>query len=507
MKLFKVFDQWINYKNFGIITYILSLLFSFLLDIKQYRYLEQQQLKVFDEDPKFKEFCSVDMTLENCDSYPMCPIETKTKLFKLQFSKITQLCGVYHMVVSHLVYLVTYSTGLYPILRKIFVEFYETDDLISFGCFRLACNLSSIVPVIPVVCYVYSTIQPKYVETSSKNYSSPIGMVIFLLSSIILGTFLEVTLSSAVMSFQYSSLFEIASTIGCITIFNNIRSYFQFKSLIVYTQLPQTKYLESFGPMVDKMGFAKEKVLIVTNSEQISQMRINACVIGSFGLYSMIIFDGIIELMTIPELKGVVCHELGHWLYAHMNSRILIVFVQNCAMLYFATGFIRNVRRSYDFKVPNKCKLERKRSYGGEFHADNSAYAIGEFLFVFGFFGHFVSIFNAVHCQSQELQSDAVSVEFGLGNELKEGLKKLYATSEHPSIDPFVNWCLSTHPTLEERHQHIDKTMAVAEAKRQEMTKGSHVRPKKSTKALKSKKYLDKSALTKKKTVRASRTI
>ena len=176
----------------------------------------------------------------------------------------------------------------------------------------------------------------------------------------------------------------------------------------------------------------------------------------------MIIFDGIIELLTVPELKGIVCHELGHWLHTHMNWRVFFSIFQHLSAAYLLFTFVRNKKRCKDFDVKQKLNEQVIDATGNFTYKKRwNIFALSEFAFVFGLFGTMMDVLAAFQSQAHELQSDSVSVQFGLGNELKDGLTKLYGTYKSVPIDPFVNWCFSSHPTLAERHRIIDETMAL----------------------------------------------
>lgn len=454
MNIFSFLDRYVNYKTIGIISSFLCMLFTGYMNTRQYFFVIHHEQQWLESYPNFSDVCSFDMTLKNVQNYPKCPKAVAARIFKYHYWKAMHFCGALHRLFSDLTFIIVFGTSLYPKLASYFSES-PSDDISGFFAFAYCLELPASILMWPGLVYTVVFIEPFYNSAAKQNSTFLLvliylGMIIYPfispVFSVVVQLIYEAVLQTVLMEYSFAGcLFLTGFYLYILSFLSSPRV---LKFFLRYKSLPETKFLNDFGPMVDKMKFPKTNVLLIAKSNVPPRYDVNAMVFGGFGNYSMLVFDGLVKLMTVPELKGIVCHELGHWYHSHLNSRIIVVWFKVAIFLYLYTGF-----------------MENRATHNADFGTSLKTHVTNEFIFVFGIFNVAFKVFESIFFQSQELESDAMSVHFGLGKELKDALTKLYTATPAPPMEPFVSKCLSTHPTLEERHHIIDNTIVNTQRK------------------------------------------
>jgi Zn-dependent protease with chaperone function len=75
--------------------------------------------------------------------------------------------------------------------------------------------------------------------------------------------------------------------------------------------------------------------------------KLNAYFTGMFGTRRIVLYDNIIETMTIDELKFVMGHEIGHYKMHHIWKGLLIAVAFVLLATFFADRLLRNVIRRH----------------------------------------------------------------------------------------------------------------------------------------------------------------
>lgn len=60
----------------------------------------------------------------------------------------------------------------------------------------------------------------------------------------------------------------------------------------------------------------------------------NAFFTGIFGSKKIVLFDTLLKQCTMEEIVAVICHEIGHFKYGHINIRLVLNTVITIGMLY-----------------------------------------------------------------------------------------------------------------------------------------------------------------------------
>jgi Zn-dependent protease with chaperone function len=470
--IFGIIYDLINLRHFGLLTSSLVMFFTLYLNYRQYNYLQEIQTKKIIGSSDFQAYCGTDMTLQNWESeYPKCPEVMRKDFFKYEFSQYSQRAAMMTQCVRAAVPIYFFSSNLYPRLmtwlNRTFGDFLFASYLFYRLPLEYTISLLSCFILYRVV-YIY---QPKYILPEDKGFINPEAL--FMYACIL-------PLFSVVESLMYD-LFQYVKSQASLIVFGIFGLIFSvtilFYSYTIYlesrnnSRLAITSFSKDLSPLAEKVGFPVHEIYIVESSENDSEKGMRAFATGGFGYYRIFFFDGITKLFTIPELQSVLCHELGHWLFSHLNLRYISLFTQWILFQCLEQHYFDCSKRAASFRLDEK-----------PFNFNNGFLLVGfstliknhkgesdlkwlvrfhEYVFVIGNIASLgIQIARAASDQAEELECDAFSVKFGHGNNLKIALTKLQEATEDIPVDPFVRACLATHPSVEKRHAHIDATIA-----------------------------------------------
>ena len=60
----------------------------------------------------------------------------------------------------------------------------------------------------------------------------------------------------------------------------------------------------------------------------------NAFFTGIFGSKKIVLFDTLLKQCSEEEIVAVICHEIGHFKYGHINIRLVVSTLSTILMLY-----------------------------------------------------------------------------------------------------------------------------------------------------------------------------
>ncbi|WP_243347765.1 M48 family metallopeptidase [Parabacteroides sp. FAFU027] len=208
--------------------------------------------------------------------------------------------------------------------------------------------------------------------------------------------------------------------------------------------------IESF---CGKAGFSLKNIFVIDGSKR--STKANAYFTGFGKKKRVVLFDTLIEQLNTEEVVAVLAHEVGHYKRKHVVSSLIISFVQSFVLLYLLSIFL---------KYPVSAEI---------LGVAQPSFHIG--VVVFGLLYQPVStvlgLVMNLFSRRNEYQADAFAGNYGLGDALVSGLKKIsvHALSNlnpHPAY-VFVHY---SHPTLLQRMEKIrDLTPALPKGKGDEM--------------------------------------
>lgn len=110
-----------------------------------------------------------------------------------------------------------------------------------------------------------------------------------------------------------------------------------YSSLIVplfnkQTPLEEGELRDSISSMSEKAGFRLDNVYVIDGSKR--STRANAYFAGLGKKKRIVLFDTLINDLSIPEITGVLAHEIGHYKKNHIISGMLISLVTTAITLY-----------------------------------------------------------------------------------------------------------------------------------------------------------------------------
>ncbi|MBO4370589.1 MAG: M48 family metallopeptidase [Paludibacteraceae bacterium] len=195
---------------------------------------------------------------------------------------------------------------------------------------------------------------------------------------------------------------------------------------------PLRNAIESFA---GKVGFKLDNIYVIDGSKR--STKANAYFSGLGPKKRIVLYDTLIEKMSVEEIVAVLAHEIGHYKHKHTLKSVVSAFVQNLLMF----GLL-----GYFLSWP---ALTEAMNGGSEpvFHL-----ALYAFTMLYSPISICLGLWSKVSSRKHEYQADAFAAKHGLGDALISALKKLSADSltnlqPHPAY-VFVHY---SHPTLLQR--------------------------------------------------------
>ncbi len=189
-----------------------------------------------------------------------------------------------------------------------------------------------------------------------------------------------------------------------------------------------------------KAGFGLKNIFVIDGSKR--STKANAYFTGFGKKKRVVLYDTLIEQLTTEEVVAVLAHEVGHYKKKHVVSSLILSFAQSFVLLYILSLFLR---------LPISSEV---------LNASEPSFHIG--VVVFGLLYQPISVVLGlimnVFSRKHEYEADAFAVQYGLGEALISGLKKISVQAlsnlnPHPAY-VFVHY---SHPTLLQRMERIQQ--------------------------------------------------
>ena len=200
--------------------------------------------------------------------------------------------------------------------------------------------------------------------------------------------------------------------------------------------------------LAKRLDFPLTKLFEVDGSKRSSHS--NAYLYGFYKNKRIVIFDTLIKQATVPQILGVLAHELGHWRRAHTLKMFCL---QQPLFLAMFTVFGRfkddaSVFGSFGFGAPGA---------GGPCPA---GHFVGLMLFL-GFMwaplSTLQSFLTNLFVRRIEFEADEFAVGLGYVKELKTGLTRISLENLSAfDVDPWYSTYHYSHPPLVERLKAMD---------------------------------------------------
>jgi STE24 endopeptidase len=307
--------------------------------------------------------------------------------------------------------------------------------LIFFGIIMLTAGLLNL----PFSVYDTFVIEQKF----GFNKTTPLTFVLDLIKSIVLSVILGGGLLSLIIWIygKTGSWFWLLAW-GVVTFFSVFMSMF-YSNLIVplfnkQTLLPEGELRSAIRDFANRVGFKLDNIYVINGSKRSSKG--NAYFTGFGPKKRIVLFDTLIEELSINELVAVLAHEIGHYKKKHVLLSLIIGILQTGFLLFLFSLFVQSSALSAALGVsePN-------------FHIGMVAFGLlySPVSLVIGLLVHKVS-------RKNEYAADQFAAEHYDPEALSSALRKLSAQNlSNLTPHPLYVFFHYSHPPLLSRLQHI----------------------------------------------------
>lgn len=212
-----------------------------------------------------------------------------------------------------------------------------------------------------------------------------------------------------------------------------------------FSDLPEGALKDELVQLAKQTGFSNKGIYVMDGSKRSKHS--NAYFSGFGKFRRIVLFDTLVEQLSIEELKAVLAHEIGHYKKAHILKSMMlpVVFVLGA---FWLLAFLQKQTWVY-------AQLGFNESYVG---------SVAPLLFFLLFFGdsilYFISPIISRISRKFEYEADAYARDVvGSGEPLVNALSKL--TTENmgnPLPHPIFSGFYYSHPTFIERRSALLNT-------------------------------------------------
>lgn len=206
------------------------------------------------------------------------------------------------------------------------------------------------------------------------------------------------------------------------------------------TPLEEGELRSEIEKFADKAGFKLNNIFVIDGSKR--STKANAYFSGLGTKKRIVLYDTLIQDLTVDEIVAVLAHEIGHYKKKHTLMSLFLTLANSLIMLYILGLFLNSDALAQAFGIEK-----------ANFHLNVLAFGL-LYTPVSVSLGVLLNMFM----RHNEYQADAYAAQYGLGEALISALKKLSVKSlsnlkPHPAYVFFYY----SHPTLLQRMEAIQK--------------------------------------------------
>lgn len=194
--------------------------------------------------------------------------------------------------------------------------------------------------------------------------------------------------------------------------------------------------------LAEQHKFPLTKLFQVDGSKRSSHS--NAYFFGFWKNKRIVLYDTLLHL-SHGDILAILCHELGHWKFNHINFN-LVISSAHIFGLFYLFGLCM-------FSGESSQAIVRQFGYG-----ESQAIMVKLFIFTLMFepVEQVMQRLMMTLSRTFEFQADGFALENKMGNELMNGLKMIHKENRGDlNPDPWYAWYHHSHPTLVERCRAI----------------------------------------------------
>ncbi len=260
-----------------------------------------------------------------------------------------------------------------------------------------------------------------------------------LLLSFILG---GIILAIILYIYQYAGQWFWLLAWGVVAIFSIFMNMFYSEWIVPLfnkqTPLEAGELRTAIENFCQKAGFKLDNIFVIDGSKR--STKANAYFSGLGSKKRVVLYDTLIQELNTEEIVAVLAHEIGHYKKKHTLQGLLTSILSTGITFYILSLFLDNQQLA--------------EALGG----NTASFHLGliGFSFLFTPISEITGLFFNIISRKNEYQADAYAAQFGLGEALGSGLKKI-SVKALSNLNPhplYVFWHYS-HPTLLQRLERL----------------------------------------------------
>jgi STE24 endopeptidase len=205
-----------------------------------------------------------------------------------------------------------------------------------------------------------------------------------------------------------------------------------------FTPLEDGELRSSIEAYCSKVDFPLTNLFVMDGSKRSGKS--NAFFTGLGPKKKIVLYDTLIEQMTIQEIVAVLAHEIGHYKHKHTRQSLILSVLQTGVTLFLLGLFLREEMFS--------------QALGAEF----GSFHVGIITFgiIFSPLSTLIGIGMNVLSRKNEFEADAYANDTYSGAALASGLKKLTAENlSNLNPHPYLAFVSYSHPPVLKRLEKL----------------------------------------------------
>jgi STE24 endopeptidase len=200
------------------------------------------------------------------------------------------------------------------------------------------------------------------------------------------------------------------------------------------TPLEEGELRDKITGFINKAGFRLKNIFVIDGSKR--STKANAYFTGFGPKKRIVLYDTLIKDLGQDEIVAVLAHETGHYKKKHVLTNLIISIIHTGATLYLLSLFINSPLLSAALGVEQH-----------SFHIGLVAFGI-----LYSPISFILGIILNLYSRKAEYQADRFAANYGYGNALIEGLRKLTQKNlSNLTPHPLYVFFHFSHPTLLQR--------------------------------------------------------
>lgn len=358
-----------------------------------------------------------------------------------EYQKVNSRFGLYTSLFSFIILIIVLLLGVFGRVDS-FLRLYISNEIwLTLSFFGIVYVVNEIISL-PFSYYATFTIEERFGFNKSTRITFWLDQLKGLLLTVIVGGAIL-----ALLVWLYNNLGEYAWLYawGAVTIFSLFMTLF-YSNLIVplfnkQTPLEDGELRDAIEEFARKADFEVKNIYVMDASKR--STKANAYFTGFGAKKRIVLFDTLINDLSTDEIVAVLAHEIGHYKHKHTLQGMIVSIFYTGAMLFLLSLFLNNsaVALALGGQLPS-------------FHLGLIAFGL-----LFTPISLILGILSSTLSRKNEYQADAYAANFGLGDALVSGLKKLSVKSlSNLNPDPLYVFFYYSHPTLLQRMEALQKT-------------------------------------------------